>query len=173
MTNTYPELHNFNEMFTPVEAMQYITPFLNKDLVYYEMCYWQWHMAKWLEEDWFKVVWETWLDCFEDNNLEYDFIITNPPFNWNKKFLKRAIELWKPFAFLQRLEHLGWVEACEIFKDLHIQIIIPEKRINYITPKMMQWEKVWWSQFHSIWITYGLNLPQDILYIHENKNVAK
>ena len=41
MTNKYPELHNFNEMFTPCEAMQYITPFLNKDLVYYEMCYWQ------------------------------------------------------------------------------------------------------------------------------------
>lgn len=61
-------------------------------------------MAKWLEEDWFKVVWETWLDCFKDNNLEYDFIITNPPFNWNKKFLKRAIELWKLFAFLQRLK---------------------------------------------------------------------
>lgn len=56
---SYPELHNFNEMYTPKEAMQYIIPFLDKDLVYYEMCYWQWHMANWLIEEWFKVVWET------------------------------------------------------------------------------------------------------------------
>ena len=166
---SYPELHNFNEMYTPKEAMQYIIPFLNKDLVYYEMCYWKWHMANWLKEEWFSVVWEEWLDCFLDNDLKYDFIITNPPFNWNKKFLKRAIELWKPFAFLQRLEHLGWVEALEIFKDLWIQIIIPEKRINYITPKMIEWKKVWWSLFHSIWITYWLNLPKDILYIWQKE----
>ena len=166
---SYPKLHNFNEMYTPKEAMQYIIPFLNKDLVYYEMCYWQWHMANRLKEEWFSVVWEEWLDCFLDNDLKYDFIITNPPFNWNKKFLKRAIELWKPFAFLQRLEHLGGVEALEIFKDLWIQIIIPEKRINYIKPEMIEWKKVWWSPFHSIWITYWLNLSKDILYIWQKE----
>jgi hypothetical protein len=163
----YPKLNNFNEMYTPREAMQYIIPFLDKTKIYYEMCYWQWHMAKWLEEEWYKVVWDPLLDCFEDNNLKYDFIITNPPFNWNKKFLKRAIDLWKPFAFLQRLEHLWGVEALKLFKDLKIQIIIPEKRINYITPKVMQWKNVWWSPFHSIWITYWLNLSNDILWVNK------
>jgi hypothetical protein len=155
-------------MYTPKEAMQYIIPFLDKTKIYYEMCYWQWHMAKRLREEWFNVVWETWLDCFKDNDLVYDIIITNPPFNGNKKFIKRAIELWKPFALLLRLEHLWGVEAFNLFKDLWIQIIIPEKRINYIKPKMMQWYKTWWSPFHSIWITYWLNLPKDILYVKNN-----
>lgn len=161
----YPKLHNFNEMYTPPEAMNYIIPFLNKELTYYEMCYGQWHMANELIRNWFKVVWKQWLDCFIDNDLKYDFIITNPPFNGNKKFLKRAIKLWKQFAFLQRLEHLWWCEAYEIFKDLDIKIIIPKKRINYITPKVQEWKKVWGSPFHSIWITYWLELPKYINYI--------
>ncbi|MFA7074131.1 MAG: hypothetical protein WC234_02960 [Endomicrobiaceae bacterium] len=38
---------------------------------------------------------------------EWDIFITNPPFNGNKKFFRRAIELEKPFAILCRLEHLG------------------------------------------------------------------
>lgn len=163
MTQKFPKLHNFNEMYTPPEAMQYITPFLPKHYTYREMCYWKGHMAEQLKKDWFDVVGESGIDCFIEFP-ECDAIITNPPFNWNKNFFKRAIELKKPFAFLVRLEHLGGVWAYELFKDLNIQIIIPKKRINYITPKMQEWKKVWWSPFHSVWVTYGLELPKDILY---------
>lgn len=163
MMTTFPKLHNFNEMYTPPEAMQYIIPFLPKQWTYWEMCYWQWHMANELRKNWFTVVWHTDWNCF-DCLPDCDCIITNPPFNWNKKFIKRAIDLWEPFAFLVRLEHLWWVEAYNLFKDLDIQIIIPKKRINYITPKMIEGKKVWWSPFHSIWITYKLNLPKNILY---------
>ena len=160
----FPKLHNFNEMYTPPEAMQYIIPYLSKDMVWWEMCYGQWHMANVLRENWYSIVWEPWRDCFDEPPV-CDGIITNPPFNGNKKFINRAIELWKPFAFLIRLEHLGWVEACRLFKDMDIQIIIPEKRINYITPKMMNWEKVWGSPFHSVWLTHWLNLPKQINYL--------
>ena len=168
---TFPKLHNFNEMFTPPIAMQYIMPYLDKSLLYRECCYGMWHMADELRKNWFDVVWNRDWDCFQVSP-ECDFIITNPPFNWNKKFLSMAIDSWKPFAFLQRLEHLWWVEACRLFKDYDIQIIIPDKRINYITPKMMAGQKVWWSSFHSIWITKGLNLPKQINYINtlSNKN---
>ena len=103
----------------------------------------------------------------EEEPENWDFLITNPPFNGNKKFIKRAIELNKPFAFLIRLEHLGGVEACYLFKDLNFQIIIPEKRINYLTPKKLKGEKVGGAQFHSIWFTYGLNLPKQINYIKQ------
>ncbi|MFA7074130.1 MAG: hypothetical protein WC234_02955 [Endomicrobiaceae bacterium] len=59
----------------------------------------------------------------------------------------------------------GGVEAYELFKDLDIKIIIPKKRINYITPKMMAGKKVGGSPFHSVWITKGFNLPKQINYI--------
>ena len=150
-------------MYTPPEAMKYIMPFLPKKRTYREMCYWEWHMADELRKNWFTVVWNKDRDCF-DCLPDCDCIITNPPFNGNKKFIKRAIELGKPFAFLLRLEHIGGVEALRLLWKLDIQIIIPEKRINYITPKMMNWEKVWGSPFHSIRLTRWLQLPKQINY---------
>lgn len=41
----YPELHNFNDMYTPPIAMKYIMPYLDKSLVYWEACYGEGHMA--------------------------------------------------------------------------------------------------------------------------------
>jgi len=163
---TYPKLHNFNDMYTPPKAMEYIIPFLNKDLIYWEACYGKGHMSDELIKNGFKVIGDENLDCLENEPKEsWDFLITNPPFNGNKKFINRAIELGKPFAFLVRLEHLGGVEAMRLFKDLDFSIIIPEKRINYITPKMLAGEKVGGSPFHSIWVTSGLDLPKQINYI--------
>jgi len=165
----YPKLHNFNEMFTPPEAMSYIIPFLNKDLIYWEACYGEGHMAKELIRKGFNVIGNKNIDCLLSEPKEkWDIWITNPPFNGNKKFIKRAIELKKPFVFLIRLEHLGGVEALNLLKDLDFQIIIPEKRINYITPKMIAGKKVGGSPFHSIWLTYKLNLPKQINYIKLN-----
>lgn len=162
--NKFPKLHNFNDMYTPPEAMKYIMPFLNKDLIYWEACYGKGHMADELKKNGFNVVGYENLDCLINSPNKWDFWITNPPFNGNKKFIKRAIELGKPFAFLIRLEHLGGVEAMRLLKELDFQIIIPEKRINYITPKMLAGEKVGGSPFHSIWLTYKVNLPKQINY---------
>ena len=163
--STFPVLHNFNEMYTPPEAVDIISKYLPKDKVYWEACYGMWHFANRLIENWFNVIWNIDIDCLYENPDWWDIFITNPPFNGNKKFIKRAIELWKPFVLLIRLEHLGGVEASNLLKHLSdYTIIIPQKRINYITPKMMRWEKVWWSQFHSVFLTYWLNLWDKIIY---------
>lgn len=159
-----PKLHHFNEMFTPPEAMTSIINFLPKDKIYWEACYGLGHMAKELQKNGFNVVGDSSIDCLISQPSEFDIFITNPPFTGNKKFFKRAIELKKPFAFLCRLEHIGGVEAMKLFKDLDIQLLIPERRVNYITPKVMNGEKTGGSSFHSIWVTHGLNLPKQINY---------
>jgi len=161
----FPKLHNFNDMYTPPIAMQYIAQFLPKDKVYWECCYWLGHMYLELQKLWFNVVWDGDMDCLSDQPTFYDIIITNPPFNWNKKFLKRAIELWKPFALLLRLEHIWWVDAMKLLSWLDFKIIIPEKRINYITSKIMRWEGAGGSPFHSIRLTYWIDLPKQINYV--------
>jgi len=161
----YPKLHNFNDMFTPPKAIDYIAPYLKKDLIYWECCFGRGDMAKELIKRGFNVIGNDKIDCLKENPENWDFLITNPPFNGNKKFIKRAIELGKPFALLVRLEHLGGVEAMNLLKDIDFQIIIPEKRINYITPKMLLGEKVGGSQFHSIWLTKGLKLTKQITYV--------
>lgn len=161
----YPKLNNFNDMYTPPEAMQYIMLYLPKNKIYWEACFGLGHMANELIENGYNVVGNKDMDCLIEEPKNWDIFITNPPFNGNKKFFRRAIELDKPFAILCRLEHLGGVQAYELFKDINIQIIIPDKRINYITPKMIKGEKVGGSQFHSVWVTKGLNLPKIINYI--------
>lgn len=162
----FPKLHKFNEMFTPPEALSYIIPFLDSRLIYWEACYGKGHMADELRRNNFTVIGNESINCLkEEPNDHWDIWITNPPFNGNKKFIKRAIDLNKPFIFLLRLEHLGGVEAMRLLKDLDFKIIIPEKRINYITPKMMQGKKVGGSTFHSIWLIYGINLPKQINYV--------
>lgn len=160
----FPKLHNFNEMFTPPEAMKYIMPFLPKDKIYWECCWGRGDMANELLKNGFKVVGNKNIDCLTEEPKNWDILITNPPFNGNKKFIKRTIEFKKPFALLIRLEHLGGVEAMKLLKDLDFQIIIPEKRINYITPKMQDGLKVGGSSFHSIWLTYKFNLKKQIIY---------
>lgn len=168
MSKKYPKLHNFNDMYTPPVAMNYICPFLNKNLIYWEACYGKGNLADELRRKGFKVVGDEGLDCLTSQPTEqWDFWITNPPFNGNKKFIKRAIEFKKPFAFLIRLEHLGGVEALRLLENLNFKLIIPEKRINYITPKMLNGEKVGGASFHSIWLTYRLELPKQINYIKE------
>lgn len=165
------ELANFNEMYTPDIALEYIKEFLPKDKIYWEACYWLWHLAKALEIRWFKVVWNKDIDCLlQEPQEKWDIWFTNPPFKWNKKFIKRALELWKPFISLQRLEHLWWVDAMNYFNDDNIQIIIPENRINYITPKIMRWEKTWWATFHSVFICYKINLPNKLIYKSLTRN---
>ena len=161
------KLANFNDMYTPDEALEYIQDFLPKDKVYWESCYWLWHLARALEKRGFKVVWNKDIDCLiEEPKEDWDIWFTNPPFKWNKKFIRRALELWKPFISLQRLEHLWGKEAMELFNSPDIQIIIPKKRINYLTPKILKWEKTWWATFHSIFICYKINLPNQINYIN-------
>ena len=159
---TYPKLHNFNEMYTPPVALDSIEQFLPKDVIYWEACYGMGHMADELLKRGFGVIGHEDIDCLSELPKEqWDIWITNPPFNGNKKFIRRAIELGKPFAFLLRLEHLGGVEAMELLGNLDFQIIIPKKRINYIKSE----GKTSSSPFHSIWLTYGLKLPKQINYV--------
>jgi len=64
MIQQRPKLHNYNEMFTPPEALDYITPFLNCNLVYWEACYGQGHIANELRKKGFSVVGNKNLDIF-------------------------------------------------------------------------------------------------------------
>lgn len=163
----YPKLANNNEMYTPPEAVQIILPFLPKDKVYREACYGMWHFAQELTRGGVEVVWHKDIDCLtSEPEQNWDIWITNPPFNGNKMFVDRAIELWKPFVFLMRLEHLWGVDAYDLLHDLDIQILIPKRRINYI--KRMDdgtLKQQVWIPFHSIFITRGMNLPKQIMYI--------
>ena len=159
---SYPKLHNFNEMYTPPEAIDYIEKYLPKHWIYWEMCYGQGHLAKELTKRGFKVIGRD-VDCFLNIPEKFDCIITNPPFNGHNKFIEFAIKLKKPFVFLIRLEHLGGVKIYELLKDLDFSIVIPKRRIHYLT-SISKTRKKGTSPFHSIWLLHGIETKKQINY---------
>lgn len=95
-------------------------------------------------------------------NSLYNFaIVTNPPYSIKTQFIERAFEYNVPFAFLINADYSGqqinWIErGCEK--------IIPNRRINYITPTGRQGETSG-SQFHSMWLTYGFGLGRTETFV--------
>ena len=54
---------------------------------------------------------------FLTHSVDCDWIITNPPFNMADKFIKRAVELKKPFAFLLKTQFWHSKKRLEVFRE--------------------------------------------------------
>ena len=79
-----------------------------------------------------KVIGETTYDFFEMyNKLDYDIIISNPPFSIKQKIFKIIKEINKPFILIVPVSIITKKYFMDNFKD-DFQIIIPKKRIQFI-----------------------------------------
>ena len=77
---------------------------------------------------------------------EFDCIVTNPPFSLKKKFYEHCLIWRKPFALLVPCDYSTWVIQA---KKAGAEVIVPDKRIDYITPNILQrihegeiWDKI-------------------------------
>ena len=92
----------------------------------------------------------------------YDIVIDNPPFSKKKEVFKRLKELNKPFILICPSMMLGYKYFQQDLKE-HIQIIIPEKRINF---KHLNSNKNNYSlPFASFYFCWKMNLEKDIIFI--------
>lgn len=157
------------EMYTPNYATDLIVPHIPKNKIVWEMCYGKGHMARRLQHHNIEVVGEGITDCFVEQPKNFDIIVTNPPYTGNLEFIEKCMDSGKPFALLIRIEHLGGVAKYNLFKDLgaDMKILIPERRVNFITPKDQRGVKGKRSSpFHTIWLTYKLvEDTRQIIYI--------
>ncbi|MGC8579683.1 MAG: tRNA (adenine-N(6)-)-methyltransferase, partial [bacterium] len=92
--------------------------------------------------------------------FNFDCIITNPPYSLKEEFLERAYSFNKPFAFLMPITALEGKTRQDLYKKYGLQLLIPNKRINFETPS----GKGSGSWFASAWFTYKFNLPKDIMF---------
>jgi len=151
-----------DEVLTPECAINPLLPFLNKKWLVWECAWGQGSLAKHLKNKGFKVFGNGNND-FLDKDLfitQFDCIITNPPYSLKYEFLKRAYEYGKPFAFLLPLTALEGKARGELYRKYGIQLIIPNKRINFIMPN-----KQGGSWFQTAWFCYKLNLPKDLMFV--------
>jgi len=71
-------------------------------------------------------------DFFFEFYDEYDLIISNPPYSIKDVILERLYLIDKPFIMLLPLTALGGMKRVGMFKKYGIDLIVFDKRINYI-----------------------------------------
>ena len=153
-----------DEFGTPKKAIDILLPYLNKSWIIWESAWGKGSLAKHLEQEGFKVIGSKEMDFLGENDgwkCSWNMIITNPPYSKKDKFLQRCYELGKPFALLMPLTALEGKKRGEIYRKHGIQLIIPNKRINFITPS----GKGSGAWFQTAWFCWKLNLPKDLNFV--------
>lgn len=167
-----PMIHNkinyikrgaFDELYTPRDAVECILPFIPKEVKTIWECtaIENSEIVNVLKENGFHVITshlKDGLDFFDFEPQHYDLIITNPLYSLKNEFLERCFLLQKPFMMLLPLTTLEGKKRSELFINHKIQLLIPNKRFNFIKEKKGSW-------FQTSWFTSGLNLESDLNYI--------
>ncbi|SRR5258706_2448319 len=98
-------------------------------------------------------------------------IVTNPPFSLKKKFYLRCLEYNVPFALLIPWDMAGWM--WDAYKNENCQAIVPERRINFITPSGKSEITGNTANFHSFWLTRGFELENQFTFAPLSKENTK
>jgi hypothetical protein len=153
----------FDELYTPEEAVECILSFIpdNVKVIWEPTAILESKIVKVLQDKGYQVVKshiKDGKDFFTYEPEHYDMIITNPPYSNKDKFLKRAFELGKPFMMLLPITTLEGKARGDMFSNNNIQVIIPNKRFNFMEEKKGAW-------FQTSWFCQGLNLKNDLTFI--------
>ena len=165
MTGFHPKAFiKHDDYMTPKYAWDWIKDFIPKDKVIWEAFYGDGESGKNLSDLGFNVIHDE--TDFFTNNLG-DVIVSNPPFCKKKAVMTRLKEIDKPFIIICPSSMLNTQYVRHLFKDDRLQIIIPNKRINF---KKLIDGKVpdnWGDRcsFDCFYYCWKLDLPNDIVWL--------
>ena len=91
-------------------------------------------------------------------DVEWDVIVTNPPYSLRYEFIERCYKLGKPWAMLMTLTTLEGRRQ-RLFREHGVELLLLDKRINFITP----YRKDGSAWFPVAWFCHRI-LPQQICY---------
>jgi hypothetical protein len=148
-----------DEIYTPNYAIKPLLPYLKREWIIWDSAFGSGKLAEHFIKEGFNVVGKDSID-FLDENLDCDVIITNPPYSKKEEFIKRCYELEKPFALLMPLTALEGKKRGELYRKNGIQLLVPNKRINFVTPN--NGKSSW---FATAWFCWKLNLPKDLMFV--------
>ena len=146
---------------TPPIAFDILKPFLKKTWVIWECAWGKGNLARYIKECGFKLKGNEKEDFLQLAHIDYDCIVTNPPYSIKDKFIEKCYILGRPFALLLPLTALEGIKRGAMYKKHGIQLIIPNRRINFETPS----GKGSGAWFQTAWFCYGLNLPKDLNFV--------
>jgi len=148
---------------TPPEALKPLLKYLKPNWTIWECASGEGNLVKEFKNKGFHVIGSdihSGKDFLSWQPRPFDCIVTNPPFSLKQEFLERAYCLGKPFAFLLPLTTLETESRQKYFKHCGVEIILFNKRINFITPDG-NGDGSW---FASAWFTNGLNIGKQLVF---------
>ena len=152
-----------DEYYTDAQTWKNIEKYIPKDKVLWEGFYCKDSPSgKALQDLGFKVISKD-VDFFK-HNLG-DIVVSNPPFTKKEAVLKRLKELNKPFILILPASVLTGRYFIKIFQEEEIQIIIPRKRIQFLSMVDGKLIKKGKCNFESFYITWKMNLPKGIIFL--------
>ena len=100
-------------------------------------------------------------DFFEyEPAIEYDYIVSNPPFTRKLDVLERLYKLNKPFAMILGLPILNYQNVGSFFVGKDIQLLIVDKKVSFNGNC---------SSFNNSYFCRGI-LPKDLIFEHLEHN---
>ena len=169
-----------DECYTPENAIYPLLPYIKDFKTIWDCAFGSGLLAEHLNKFGFNVVGHINYDFLKqdsDKITGFDIIITNPPYSLKDKFLEKLFEIDKPFAMLLPLTTLEGIKRGKMFKDKNIQMIIPNRRINFAFPDGRKKKSSCW--FATAWFCYKMDLPNQLNFVelndalHENTEVKR
>lgn len=149
---------------TPPEAIKPLLPYLKKDWLIWECACGKGYLVDAFKKQGYSCYGSDIQDetdfLKQEPIVDYDVIITNPPYSIKQRFLERCYGLKKPFALLLPLTTLETAKRQRLFKDYGVELILFDKRINFETPN----KKNGGSWFATMWVTNGLNIGKQLTF---------
>lgn len=105
------------------------------------------------------------------NKKEFWAIITNPPYSLKRKFFKRCIDYNVPFALLISADYSLW--TIDAVRKYGCEKLIPDHRIDFITPTGKSGATGQTSYFHSYWLTRYFNLDKTETFVELTKKMKQ
>ncbi len=154
-----------DDYMTPKSAWENIQQFIPKDKIIWEAFYGDGSSGKYLTELGFNVYHEP-IDFFNEEPLNWNLIVSNPPFSLSKEVMNKLLEYDKPFILIMPSSKINTLYMRE-WKDKNLQIIIPRKRIHFQKQVDGKVPNDWKNScfFDCFYYCYKMNLPNNITWL--------
>lgn len=149
-----------DDFYTPDYALEPLTQYLKKEWKIWESACGTGNIVEFLKNKGFSTFGtdiKEGEDFLTSRREDFDCIITNPPYSLKDQWLERCFYLKRPFALLLPLTALEGKKRQALYRKFGIQVILFNKRIQFIEGKG--------NWFPSVWITHGLNLPKELNFV--------
>tara|TARA_R110002012_G_C11360416_1_gene580780 strand:- start:86 stop:595 length:510 start_codon:yes stop_codon:yes gene_type:complete len=90
-------------------------------------------------------------DFFNYEPDNWDIIISNPPFTNKRKYFERALSFNKPFALIMTNTWLNDSAPNILFKNKDLELLMFNKRINFVCPNSEVDKKITFSSSYYCW----------------------